>query len=236
MSATDTDQSQQLGPVRSSASLSELAYERIRAAILSGALAPGDRLSVPALARQLEVSRSPVREALVRIERDGLATSSQHKGAVVASPDVRDLVRLYEVREVLEGLVARLAARSATSEDLAELEQRLEQHRAVIAGGETDEDGLAQHVGADLEFHRRLLAAATPHPVTELLAELADRISLARFSTATRTGNPALAVRQHSDILSAIRSGNADDAERLARAHVRDVRERYVKALQPDGS
>lgn len=229
--STSIDPTEPLRPLRSSASLADLAYERIRSAILSGSLAPGDRLSVPALARQLEVSRSPVREALVRIERDGLATSSQHKGAVVAQPGSNELFRLYEVREVLEGLVARLVAQGATSDDLADLDARLTRHREVVEQQAATEGSIDAHVGADLEFHRRLLEAAGEHPVTDLLGALADRISLARFSTATQTGDPELAVRQHAEILAAIEDGDPDRAEELARAHVRDVRDRYASAL-----
>ena len=99
------------------------AYERLLNAIDSGELAPGSRLLEAQLAERLGVSRTPVREALRRLEAQGLVTHEPHRGVVVAELDYDQLGELYAVREVLEGTAARLAARHASPEEVEVLRE-----------------------------------------------------------------------------------------------------------------
>src|SRR5436190_1053977 len=117
-----------VNPVAAGSLLADRAYEELKGAVLANRLRPGDALSVPALAAQLSISRSPVREAVQRLIHDGLATHVPHKGAVVATVDVEDVRQLYVVREVMEGLAARLATERLDASRVAELRDLLERH------------------------------------------------------------------------------------------------------------
>lgn len=200
-------------------------YETLHAAIIAGQLPPGSRLSVPVLAQQLEVSRSPVREAVQRLVQDGLATEEPHRGAAVAVLDPAELVPLYEVREVLEGLAARLAAQHATASDLERLTRAHAEHSAALDRGEA-----SHHAGLDMAFHAQLRASAH-HP--ELVSYL-DRVQ-GRIAIAILGGNPVQwsrhAIVEHQSILDAVLDRDPEAAERAARGHVERVR-RDIAHLQ----
>lgn len=201
--------------------VADWAYDRIRAAILQGGqggLAPGAHLSVPALAEQLAVSRSPVREAVIRLVREGLAEDEPHRGAAVARVGAAELRRVYEVREVLEGLAARLATQRADRVLLSALSATLEEHRTVVALGD-----LQAHIEADMHFHRLTRTATGNDPLVVLLDEIQGKIQLAMPTTSVLAGSEQ-AVRDHEAILAAIQSGDPEEAERVARAHVRRLR------------
>lgn len=201
------------------------AYARLREAILSGDLPPGTRLSVPALAKRLEISRSPIREAVLRLTREQLAEEVPHRGVVVARIGPRDLAALYEVREVLEGLAARLAVENAGRRLVDQLATALaDQERAVETG---DMDG---HVEADMRFHSLYRRASGNPDVLRLLDELQVRVRLAMLTTAV-AGGPHKALEDHRTIFRAIESGDPAGAELAARAHIARLR----KTLEEQG-
>ncbi len=135
-------------------------------------------MSVPKLARQLAISRSPVREAVQRLVHDGLVVTLPHKGAVVACDNIGDLYQRYELRELLEGLAARLATGRLDKAVSAKLEDIVEQHRKALEQGR----GLEAHIELDMRFHRRIRQiAGNPH-LTELLDGLQGKIRLAMRS------------------------------------------------------
>ncbi|HWC84496.1 MAG TPA: GntR family transcriptional regulator [Pseudonocardiaceae bacterium] len=203
-----------LAPVRTSERITDAVYESLRQAIFSGALQPGTKLSVPGLAERLEVSRSPVREAVVRLTWDRLAVEEPRRGAVVARVDLADLAELYEVREVLEGVAARLAVRRAGPALAGELERILRKHEQAVALG-----NLAEHTELDMSFHSRIREAGGNHHVIRALDEIQAQVRLAMVTT-TVTSGPHSAVADHRRIVAAIRTGDADAAEEAARAHI----------------
>jgi DNA-binding GntR family transcriptional regulator len=193
-------------------------HERLREAILKGHLAPGSRLSVPLLAQQLEVSRSPVREAVQRLVQEGLATEEPHRGAGVAMVDPAEVLPAYEIREVLEGLAARLAAQQATPGQLAALRSAHDEHAAALDRGDA-----SRHVPLDMAFHAALRSAAQNRELSRYLDQVQGRIAIAMLG-----GNPqawsSSAIAEHQAILDAVLARDADGAEAAARAHVRRVR------------
>lgn len=194
-------------------------YLRLRDAILSNQLSPGSRLSVPSIARQFGVSRSPVREAVQRLVQDGLASEEPHRGAVVTSLKPEELVSLYQVREVLEGLAVRLAAEHATRDELAAMQVTLQQQTDAVERGD-----LQQHIVLDLRFHALIREAARNDDLTEFLERVQSKVMIAMLSGDSATW-PKQAVAEHRRILEAILAGDADAAEAAARAHVVRVRE-----------
>ncbi|MEU3269338.1 GntR family transcriptional regulator [Saccharomonospora sp. NPDC006951] len=194
--------------------VTDAVYERLREMIFTGELAPGARLSVPALAESLEVSRSPVRDAVLRLVQERLAREEPRRGAVVARVGTVELASIYEIREVLEGLAARLAVENAGRKLVRALKEALDEHEAAMRTAD-----LAASTEADLRFHRLIREAADNPELVRLLDDVQTQVRLA-MRTTTVTAGPRQAIDDHRAILTAIESGDATAAEQAARAHI----------------
>ncbi|MDQ0644966.1 GntR family transcriptional regulator [Microbacterium murale] len=210
--------------------LAERTYQVIRAAVLSGDLPPGTPLSVPELARRLEVSRSPVREAVQRIIHDQLATHVLHSGAVVSRVDGEDLRSLYVVRELLEGLAARLATEAADQPGLDALSDLLTEHERLFDEGARDDDDASdggpseeagqRHIELDTRFHRAIRDLAGNHHLSDILDSIVDRSHSAMHTLWGGEAPARLALEEHRRIVEAMLSGDPAAAEEAARDHV----------------
>lgn len=198
--------------------VSDWAYGRIRGAIMDGSMHPGDRLSIPALAGELGVSRSPVREAVQQLVQQGLAVEEPHRGAFVAQVTATELRGVYAVREVLEGLVARSAAEVATAEDLEVLADLLGQHREAVGRGD-----VGAHFDLDMRFHRHMRGLTGNASLVEFLDRIQGKVQLAMLTTSVQRGAHN-AVDDHEQILEAVASRDADAAEQAGRAHIARLR------------
>lgn len=227
----------ELMPLASGGLLADRTYEAIRAAVLSNQLPPGASLSVPELARQLDVSRSPVREAVQRLIHDGLATHVPHRGAEVSRVDIEDLRELYVVREVLEGAAARLATDNMDATGIAELREIVSSHEGVFddESPECDTGSLiAAHIDLDMRFHRRLRELAGNEHLTGVLEPLAGRCHFALHSLWRSDDAPRLALDEHKAILTAVEAGDPQQAEVAARTHIARLRVRLGRASTRD--
>lgn len=192
-------------------------YSRLRRAIVRHELKPGTHLSVPALAEQFGVSRSPVREAVQRIVVEGLATELPHRGAFVTEFQAPELEFLYEVRRALDGLVARLVATRIDSAGLKQLRTILQaQARAITS------DDIESHVDADIAFHTAMLRAAKNPVLEEILGQLYDRTRSAMVGRASPIG-PRQALNDHRAVMKAVAAGDPDAAQKAAELHVSHV-------------
>lgn len=205
-------------PIERTERITDAVHERLRDAIFAGDLTAGSRLSVPALAERLGVSRSPVREAVVRLTQERLAREEPRRGAVVAHVDADELASVYEVREALEGLAARLAVLHGGPALVTELDELFAAHEVAVESNELDE-----HVKLDMRFHYAIRQGSGNPELTRLLDEIQSRVRLAMLTT-TVTSGPALALHDHREILEAIRQGDPDEAERRAREHIGRLR------------
>jgi GntR family transcriptional regulator, rspAB operon transcriptional repressor len=201
-------------------------YQSLKQDILTGVLPCGEKLREVALAERLKVSRTPVREALEQLAEDGLVQIASHKSAQVRALELSEIKHIYEVREHLEGLAARLAATQGNKTDLAAMHlalSRLEQA--------APEDYLAQ-VQADNAFHGAIVAASGNKVLTKTLKDL--ELSVARVKWLTRTHNQdATTKAAHWAIVHAIETKQPEAAEIVARAHIKafaDSLTRRVKA------
>jgi DNA-binding GntR family transcriptional regulator len=211
--------------------LVDTVYERIREAILDGTLEPGQKLSVPALAQTLGVSRSPIVAAVQRLIQDGLAVEEPRKGAVVTLISVPELIRLYEIREVLEGLSARLAAERATAATVQQMGEVLGRHEAAVVS----DDQVSRQV-ENVNFHRLIREASENPELARWLDAIQSQVKLAMRRTGAYKDDVELTVREHRAILQAIQSRDGDAAERVARIHIRRVREKLALVDQERGS
>src|SRR3954447_22159089 len=192
-------------------SLVDIAYVAIRDAITSGALLPGTRLREAALARHFSISTTPVREALRRLDREGLVRLSPNRGAVVAEFDLREILDLFEVREVLECRAVRRAA-SARVRDLAPAEWLMASAARLI-----DQPDRVEWNRLEVAFHRAINDLSGNFE----LAEMAERIHRTVQALCVRCmrdplygpANLRLMQAQRQGMLEAVRDGNAREAE-----------------------
>ncbi|MFI6938309.1 GntR family transcriptional regulator [Streptomyces sp. NPDC050418] len=202
-------------------SLRDLAYDAVRRRILDGELPPGARLVERDLAAELEVSRIPLREALRRLEADGLVLLVPHRGALVAPFTPADVRDLFDVRESLESLAARLAAERADSDGLARLAERLQSARSAIAAG--DRGSIAT---ANAGFHTDIVELADNPLLSNMMRPLEARTHWLFRLTAQR--DPAQQCAEHEEMYEAIAAGDKERAAALAHAHVVDGRAESV--------
>ncbi|MEU8242852.1 GntR family transcriptional regulator [Actinoplanes missouriensis] len=203
------------------ASLRDRAYEELRRRILATELAPGARLVERDLAAELEVSRIPLREALRLLEADGLVLLVPHKGALVAPFTPADVRDLFDVRESLEALAARLTALRRDPAGLARLKDRLAAARAATAAG--DSDGVA---AANAGFHADLVDLSANPLLSAMMRPLAARTHWLFRLTAQR--DPDQQCAEHEEMYAAIEAGAAERAAELARDHVASGRETSI--------
>ncbi|MFV0474283.1 MAG: GntR family transcriptional regulator [Pikeienuella sp.] len=187
-------------------------HDRILAAIDGGEYPPGARLLESELAQRFGVSRTPVREALRRLESQGVVTHEPRKGAVVAVLDYDQLGELYAVREVMEGLAARLAALHASAPEIGLLYEMLEEDAAL-----TDPKALAQ---ANKRFHRQLHLSSHNRYLIETLAPVRRSLSLLGGTTFSAGERIATSAAEHRRIIDAVAARDGDAAEAAARRHI----------------
>ncbi|MEN8656267.1 GntR family transcriptional regulator [Streptomyces sp. 21So2-11] len=216
-----------VNPVAAGTLLADRAYDELRSAVLANRLRPGDALSVPALATRMGISRSPVREAVQRLIHDGLASHVPHRGAVVSTVDVEDVRQLYVVREVMEGLAARLATERLDATRVAELRDLLDRHEQVVASDSAEES----HIEMDMAYHRLIREVAGNTHLTAALDTIQGKAHLALHSLWRSPEAPRLAVQEHRRIFEAMTAGDPDAAELAAREHIRRLRIRLSQAV-----
>lgn len=192
----------------------EHAYERIREAIQDRRLAPTHRVREEEIAAWLGISRTPVRDALKRLERDGLLTTAGRRGLVVAELDQQQLAELYALRDVLEGLAARLAAQHATDTEVAAMRELLARLARTAAA---DVSGM---VRTSRLFHQAMYRAARNRFLVAALESLETSLALLPDSAYAGRTIARVSLRQHVGIVDAIAARRPSLAERRAREHV----------------
>lgn len=197
--------------------LADEAYQRIAAAMLSGAIAPGARLVMDALAEELKISRTPVRDALRRLEQEGLIEPAGRRGFVVREIDAEEIRQTYEAREAIEGYAARLAARRG--------ERAAAEVRAAIAeAGTLDlETPLGSYL-ANRMVHRAVVAASGNRILIDLFDDLWGRGRAHQIYAGCFRGEDSHAAlrRKHQPIVRALKGADGDAAEAAMTAHLRD--------------
>jgi DNA-binding GntR family transcriptional regulator len=195
-----------------SGSRATFVYTQIRSEIRDHELRPGDRLREIDIAERLGVSRTPVREALKRLEAEGLIIYAQPRGLVVTELSHSDVMQLYAMREVLEGAAARFAAEQASSMEIRSLQQIVMQERSVKTAAEA--------VATNLRFHEAISTAAHNEYLLKAMNVLQDALSLLGTTTYSTPGRIATAAQEHSDIVDCIAKHDPEAAEKTARQHI----------------
>ncbi|MDQ7793689.1 MAG: GntR family transcriptional regulator [bacterium] len=197
--------------------LHEQTYDSLRQAIVSGEVLPGKVLSQEQLADILGVSRTPVRDAVRRLEVEGVLKVLPNRGVMVCKYSRSDVKEIYMLRIVLEGLAANLAAQAATKKDIAVLERW---HLEVEKQAETDNIDVLALGRANQGFHQSLQRAAGS-PRLRQIAKMVSETFITTRSTTIILPRLAAFLQQHGGILEAVKQRNPLVAERLAKEHVR---------------
>jgi DNA-binding GntR family transcriptional regulator len=196
-------------------SLAEAVFRTLRQALRSGAYNPGDRLREDEVARTLEVSRTPVREALNRLMTIGFIEPAAGRGMIVRSLGTAEVLELYVMREILEGAGARLAAQHASAPEIDAL-----RHLEELFEANMDEP--AEMARINRLFHEAIFRTAKNRYLDGALEELQDGIALLRPTTFTSPSRPSTAANEHRMIIAAIAARDAEGAERAARVHIQE--------------
>lgn len=196
-------------------SLAERAYLALRDRLIMLDIAPGSPINEGLLAAELGFGRTPVREALKKLETDHLVVSYARRGTFATIVDITELAAISEVRQLLEPLAARKAAqnpKSAVRDQLAEVAQAIE-----TLDEHQDRQALMEY---DLEVHRLIYRAAENHHLEETLVRLDNLATRIWCLVLDRLPGIASHIREHAALLRAILDGDADAAERLSAEHV----------------
>lgn len=191
----------------------ELAYSRMMTAIRAGTFQPGDRLREADVADRLSLSRTPVREALRKLEADGIVEHKARIGAVIRKLDHAEVVELYEMRIVLERTAAEMAAKHASEAEIDVLGSLNEQI-------ETSSEDRAVAAAINQDFHRAIYLATRNRFLLESARALNNALMLLGPTTFVDEDRISTVTRQHKDIIDAIRNGDSEAAGASAEAHL----------------
>lgn len=208
-------------------SLSSRVFQKIRDDILEGKYKEHDELRENTIGKELGVSRTPVREALRQLELEGLVTIIPNKGAYVTGISPKDVRDIYMVRSMLEGLCARWATENITEEQLDELEEIL-----LLSEFHIKKEGSSnanQVAALDGKFHAVLYEASNSRILSHILTDFHKYVLMARKSSIVSEERARKSIREHKQILRAIRDKDADLAEQLANEHILHVMQNLKK-------
>jgi len=209
--------------------LKDQVYQELKQAIVDLRLEPGQPLREATLSAQLGVSKTPVREALVRLQEEGLVTIEPYRGATVSGYAHDDLVEIYELREILEGACARHAATSMTAAHLTELQRIVKASQSALKARKAGREAVLAQLFDD--FDECLLQAMDNGRIRGLLENLRCHVVRIGRLTVGIPGRLEQSVAQHAEIADAIRRHDPDASEAAMRSHVRSVREDQLSAL-----
>lgn len=210
--------------------LRELVLEAIREAIMNGSLQPRERLMEIQLAEELGVSRTPVREALRKLELEGFIVMVPRKGAYVSDLSLKDIADVFEIRAALEGLAGGLAADRITEDELEEME-----HTLVEKANAIQNDDIDKLVEVDTKFHEALYKASRNERLFPIISNLREQIQRFRLNSLSVPGRKQESLEEHRNILEAIQARNVPLARQLAQEHIENAENVLIDSLKKDG-
>ncbi len=210
----------------------ELAYESLRRAIMEGRLPPGDRLIEATLAEEMGISRMPVREALRKLETEGLVARVPRGGVVVRGFDPEDILEVYTIRMALEVVATLKASERITPEEIEALQGHLDRAARASARADAGEPGADREVfEAHRAFSDGILRASRMRRLIGLIQTFNEYLERFRRVTLSRPERRQRVQREHQAILEAVRRSDRTAIERLVRAHLEGAQASYLGAF-----
>lgn len=210
--------------VKSHRPLREIVYEELRDQILVGNILPGTRLMEVELAEEMEVSRTPIREAIRKLEKEGLITIEPRRGAYVSEVSVKDMLDILEVRSNLEGLAAYLAAYRMTKEEQNILQNVSDRFDAAVQAG-----SMKEMIEADTKFHHLIVESSRNQYLIQMVEQLQELVLRFRYLYYKDFKRAEEMPPEHHGIFDAIRQSRPDKARESAFSHIDKLRDMVLR-------
>ncbi len=207
--------------------LRELVTDNLRQAIINGSFPPGMRLMELQLAAEMGVSRTPVREAIRKLELEGLVVMIPRRGAYVANLSIKDINEVYEIRTALDVLAAGLAAERIKEEELEEMERNLIAIRPAIESMD-----IPRIIEGDTAFHEIIYKASRNERLINIISNLREQITSIRGGSMLYPGRLKEMLEEHRMIVDAIAQGNVEVAQKAVQAHMENAERTLLKTIE----
>lgn len=203
--------------------LSQKVYRALKTEIIKGSLKPGTKLLEGKIAKQMKVSRTPIREALRELAAEGFVKISPNQGVVVSNASIEDVQEVLQIRGVLEGLAARLATKIISEEEIKELEKYQKQMEYY-----TKKNDVLAFSEMDAEFHELILDICGNNRLIQIRKNLSDQAHRYRIRSLSVPGRLKYSLKEHQEIVEALKRKNAEQADRLSQKHIENVLENIL--------
>lgn len=207
--------------------LREVIFNTLREAIIVGELKPGERLMEVQLAEKMGVSRTPVREAIRKLELEGLVEMLPRKGAHVADLSVKDIMDVLEVRATLDGLASSLSAKRITDDEVKELKHHLAQFINYV-----EKENLQGSIKKDVEFHDIIYRSSRNDKLIQISNNLREQVQRFRVIYMKDYSSTRELIREHTEICDAISGRNPEAAMECAQRHIKNQEETIVRSIK----
>ena len=209
--------------------LREMVYEELKMQILKGSIVPGTRMMEVELAEEMGVSRTPIREAIRKLEKEGLVTIEPRRGAYASMISTEDMVEILEVRQDLEGLAAYFAADRMTDEQMAELRQVSDNYNDAVKRGNMED-----MISYDTRFHHIIVESCKNKILVQMIEQLQELVLRFRYIYYDNFRRAENMPEEHQAIVDAIAEGDAEKARAAADIHIERLKELVVReGVQP---
>jgi DNA-binding GntR family transcriptional regulator len=199
--------------------LREIVYDELKMQILTGQIEPGTRMMEVEMAKEMGVSRTPVREAIRKLEKEGLVTIEPRRGAYASEVSVRDMIEILEVREEIEGLATELAAKRMDDDTKARLYRTADKYGEAVKDNDTGE-----MIKLDTEFHHIIVEGSSNKILMNVVEQLQELVLRFRYIYYDDFRRAEKMPREHKAIIEGIKSGNAKSARKAAEDHVEQLK------------
>lgn len=207
--------------------MKDVAYSKLRERILSGNIPPKASLSEEAMAKELGVSRTPIREAVLMLEADGLLRIYPNKGPVVVGLGLEDMIWISQIREGLEGIAARIACDAADKSRLLDLRRVLEKNNDL-----EKEENKETSFRIGREIHKIILESTGNYRMIRIVENMTDQLERIMVLSRSAPRRAELTLEQHFGIIDAVLEGNYDEAEKRVRNHIISVTNDAIQIYQ----
>ncbi len=214
-------------PIDSYKPLRDVVVESIRQAIISGQFPPGMRLMELQLAEEMGVSRTPVREAIRKMELEGLAVMIPRRGAYVADISIKDINEVYEVRTALDVLSAGLAAERIEKSEIQEMRVLLAEEAALVEAKD-----YPKIIDNDTAFHDVIYRASGNTRCMNIISNLREQITAIRGRSMPYPGRVEIMLKEHQAIFDAIAAGKVEKAQEAVRTHMENAEQTLLKVIK----
>ncbi|MEG0829418.1 MAG: GntR family transcriptional regulator [Anaerovoracaceae bacterium] len=203
--------------------LREIVYEELKVKILKGEIVPGTRMMEVELAEDMGVSRTPIREAIRKLEKEGLVTIEPRRGAYASQISTKDMVDILEVRQDMEGLAAFFAAKRMSQAQIAELYKVSEAYDQAVKESNTGE-----MIAYDTKFHHIIVESCNNKILVQMIEQLQELVLRFRYIYYDNFRRGENMPAEHKLIVDAINDGRAEDARKAADVHIDRLKEMVI--------